>query len=145
LCVPEGQEMEYRKHYPDADYLIHPDSVVGLSAKIRWVYSQYPNVCMLDDDLDSIRRTYIDSSFGLPANLTSEEAYHLIQDTAIMAERVGAKFFGLASSAKPVAYNSSTPFKLTGFVIGGCVGYLEGFKMELPDECIAACDYFFSA
>ncbi len=35
LCVEESQVEAYKKNYPDVEYLIHPDSVVGLSEKIR--------------------------------------------------------------------------------------------------------------
>ena len=52
--------------------------------------------------------------------------------------------FGLATNAKPLMYDAAQPFKLTGWIIGGCMGYLEGFRMELPDECISACDYYLS-
>jgi hypothetical protein len=145
VCVPESQESEYLEHNRDCEIVTHPDSVVGLSAKIKWVYEKYRNVCMLDDDLDAILRTYIDGSFGMKSKLTPDEAYEMIQVSAIMAKDIGAYLFGYATSGKPVAYDSTQPFKLSGFVIGGCVGFLDGFKMVLPKECVGATDYFISA
>ena len=59
ICVPESQLDDYREHNPASEYLVHPDEVKGLSAKIRWVYDQIPNVCMLDDDIDYFVRNYM--------------------------------------------------------------------------------------
>ncbi len=145
ICIPESQLEDYKVHNPNAEYVCHPDTVVGLSAKIRWVYEQFENVCMLDDDIDYFVRNYVDTTFREPRRIDSQTAYEIIQVSAVMSLQLGVFLFGLASCAKPVAYDSTKPFKLTGWVIGGCVGFLKGFKMELPDECTAACDYFISA
>lgn len=144
LCVPESQAQDYHDNYPHVELLVHPDTVVGLSAKIKWVYEAFPNVAMVDDDINAIRRTYIDKSFNLAPDLSPEEAYELIQSTAFTTREAGAKLFGYSTSGKPVTYAACKPFKVSGFVIGGCFGLLEGFKMVLPDNCVSACDYFIS-
>lgn len=144
LCVPKSQEKAYKEQKHGLDIITHPDSVVGLSAKIRWVYDKYHEVIMLDDDLDKMIRLYVDKFSDEDNNVDPETAYQIIQANYQMAKKLGVKLFGFSNSPRPVAYNSRKPFKLTGFVQGGCIGFLKGFNMILPDECIAACDYFLS-
>lgn len=146
ICVPEDQYEEYKQSYPKAEFIVHPTSVVGLSAKMKWLHKEIPNVVMLDDDLNAMVRNYIDSNSSEGNKILPEEAYELIQANAYLAKQLGAKFFGFSNSAAPVNYNPMQPIKLSGFVIGGSFGFLEGFKLEnLPDECISAQDYFCSA
>ena len=57
VCVPESQKEEYEK-YNDIEIITHPDTVIGYSAKVKWIYDKYPNVFMLDDDLDYLLRLY---------------------------------------------------------------------------------------
>lgn len=145
LCVTESQAHLYKDHNPGVELIVHPDSVVGLSPKIRWVYERYPNVMMLDDDLNAMVRNYVDKSFDLPRRVDMDTAYDLVQSMAFTAGELGAKMFGLINTARPLDYTSQDPFKLSGFVQGGYLGFLEGFEMVLPDECVSACDYFLSA
>lgn len=144
ICVPKRQEHDYRKANPNAEIIVHPDSVVGLSPKIRWVYEEFQNVMMLDDDISGFVRPYVDKEFGIHNRVDAETAYDLIQMNASVAKAIGCKMFGFSSSGTPVAYSASQPFKMSGFIIGGAIGLLKGFEMVLPDKCVAACDYFLS-
>jgi hypothetical protein len=143
LCVPESQAESYRTNYPKVEYFVHPDSIVGLSAKIKWVYKEIPNVCMIADDITSVKRMYLGSTKDI-VNLDPEEAYEVIQITADLAKQIGAKFFGFSKEVNPTAYDVFEPLALSGFVGGGCFGILEGFKMILPDECVASSDFYLS-
>lgn len=145
ICVPESQADDYKSYNPGVEIIIHPDTVVGLSAKVRWVYAKYKNVVMLDDDLNAMVRTYVDKNFDLKTRVDPDTAYEIIQHNAYMAKQVGAVFYGYSNSPRPVDFNPMQPFKLSGFVQGGSFGFLEGFNMVLPDECVAATDYFLSA
>lgn len=144
ICVPEAQAAAYEGANYGVELIVHPDTVVGLSAKIRWVYDQYRNVCMLDDDLNRMVRLYVDKYSDEGNHVEPEEAYQIIQANARMAQQLGVKFFGFSNSPKPVSYLSAKPFKLSGFVQGGALCFLDGFQMVLPDECVSACDYFLS-
>lgn len=143
LCVEESQVEEYKKYNPNVEYLVHPDNVVGLAAKIRWVYERYPNCFMLDDDLQLVRN-YIDPTFKMPTKVPPNVAYEIVQSLAYTAKQLGVKMFGFCNSPKPVTYTSCDPFKLTGFVQGGATGFFEGFKMILPNEATSCIDYFLS-
>lgn len=50
ICVPKSQAKDYEKHNKGAEIIAHPDNVIGLSAKFRWVHERYPDVVLLDDD-----------------------------------------------------------------------------------------------
>lgn len=144
LCVPESQAADYKKYNPGVEIIAHPDSIVGLSPKIRWVYAKYKNVVMLDDDLNGMTRNYVDKDFELRGRVDKDTAYEILQHSAYMTKQLGAFFFGFSNSPRPVDFSPMQPIKLSGFVQGGALGFLDGFKMHLPDECKSACDYYLS-
>lgn len=146
LCVPESQADAYASNYPNVEIIVHPDEVKGLSAKIRWVYERYPNCIMLDDDLNAMRRTYVDKTFNEGFIVKSPDlAYEIIQSTAFTAREAGCVFFGFSNTARPLDFSATKPFKMSGYGVGGSHGFLEGYKMVIPDACISAQDYFLSA
>jgi len=144
LCVTESQAEAYADGNPDVELIIHPDNVIGLSAKMRWVHQNYPNCVMLDDDLNAMSRTYVDKNFEEKTKVDRETAYDIIQSTAFTAKEAGCMMFGFSNTARPVDYSPMKPIYMTGFAIGGSMGFFEGFKMVLPDECVSACDFFVS-
>lgn len=146
VCVPESQADDYSHHYPDADIIAHPDSVRGLSPKIRWVHEKFKNVIMFDDDLNAMRRTYVDTAFDEGFVVKDPDlAYDIVQSTAFTAKEAGCVFFGFSNSARPLDYSPMKPYKLSGYGVGGSHGFFEGYKMVIPDDCIAGQDYFLSA
>jgi hypothetical protein len=144
LCIPESQVADYEKYNQGVEMIVHPDTIKGLSAKMRWVHERYPNCVMLDDDLNRMSRTFVDKEFDEKVKVDRDTAYDVIQSTAFTAREAGCKMFGFSNSARPVDYTPMKPYKLTGFAIGGSMGFFEGFKMLLPDECVSACDFFVS-
>lgn len=144
ICVPESQAKDYEKHNRKIEIIVHPDTVIGLSAKFRWMFKKYKNVALLDDDIYGVKRMWTTTKDDLPANLEPDVAYEVIQTTAQVAKDIGVKMFGFGKEPHPVAYSGHEPFGVSGFVPGGMVGFLEGWKMEIPDECIAAADFYLS-
>ena len=146
ICVPEAQADEYREYNPDVDIIVHPDSVIGLTPKIRWVYEQFKNVIMFDDDLNAMRRTFVDKEFDEGFQIKDPElARDIVQSTAFTAREAGCVFFGFSNSARPLDYNPMKPVKFSGYGVGGSHGFLDGYKMVIPDSVIAGQDYFLSA
>lgn len=144
ICVPESQAKDYAQHNPKSEIITHPDTVIGLSAKFRWIHKHYPRVAILDDDIYMLRM-WIDSKELLKSVVDAETAYDVIQTTAIIADDCGAKLFGYIKDVNPVTYAGHEPFKFSGFVVGGIMGFLEGFQMdELPNACVAATDFYIS-
>lgn len=90
-------------------------------------------------------KQWIESYDDYQPNVDPQTAYKIIQSTAFTAKELGAKMFGFSKEPNPVAYSGHEPFGVTGFVIGGAMGFFEGFQMkDLPDECVAATDMFIS-
>jgi len=145
LCVPESQVNDYLQFNGDVEIIAHPDSVKGLSSKMRWVHERYPNCIMLDDDLNRMSRTFVDKEFDEKSKVDRDTAYEIIQSTAFTAKEAGCVFFGFSNTARPVDYSGMRPYKLSGYGVGGSHGFLEGYKMIIPDNCISAQDYFLSA
>jgi hypothetical protein len=146
LCVSESQEAEYRKYYPNVEYLIHPDTVIGVTPKIKWIHKNVGDVVVLDDDLNTMSRNYVVNGDGEGYKVTCPDtAYEIIQANAYLAKEMGAKVFGFSTSARPVDYSPLQPFKLSGFVIGASTGYFKEFQMDsVDDSCVSASDYFIS-
>jgi hypothetical protein len=146
LCVPESQANDYSRFYPDVELIIHPDSVKGLSAKVKWVYERYPNCVQLDDDLNACRRTFVDKTFDEGFAVKDKDlVYDIIQSTAFTAKELGCVYFGFSNTARPLDYSPMKPYYLTGHGVGGSHGFFEGYKMVLPDDCVSGVDYFLSA
>ncbi len=145
LCIPENQADEYREHNPNVEIIEHPNTIIGLSAKMKWVHQNYPNCVMLDDDLNAMCRTFVDKEFDEKFRVDKDTAYDILQSTAFTAREAGCMMFGFSNTARPVDYSAMKPLSMTGFAIGGSMGFFEGFKMDkLPNECISACDFFVS-
>jgi len=143
ICIPESQEAEYRAHNPETELVLHPDSVKGLTLKRQWIYEHFGNAFMLDDDIVSCKRLY--AGAGEPANLTDPQAvYDLIQITAQAARQAGAYLFGFNKNPNPLAFRSSKPVELTGYVTGCAHGLLAGSKLYYHPDIRCNEDYWIS-
>lgn len=144
ICVEESQEEEYRKHNPECEIVTHPDSVVGLSAKYRWVHKKFGNIAIIGDDIDYLRRNYLQDMKNKAAIVDPETAYEIIQATAFTAKEMGAKLFAFSKESNPLTYPGHTPFRLTGIASGGVIGLFEDFQLKITDRCVSGLDYFIS-
>lgn len=142
ICVPESQYEDYKKHNPNNEIVAHPDSIKGLTLKRQWIYEQFPNVFMIDDDIRSINRLYVEK--GETAALDAEEAYDIVQYIGNCAKLAGCYLFGLSKEGNPLAYNDMNPLKLTG-VLNGTIGLLEGSGLYFHKDAVVSEDYWISA
>ena len=108
LCVTESEEEKYRSHYPKAEIIVHPDSIVGLAAKRQWIYEKFGNVFMLDDDITAVYRLYMRQ---LGPKLKPEETYKIIQWAGNMAKLCGCFLFGFNKNPSPIIYSPFSPIK----------------------------------
>lgn len=135
ICVPKSQADEYRK-YNDVEIIEHPDTVLGYAEKVRWIYEKYKNVFMLDDDL-----THIQNLCNESYKLTADDVYDLIQNQAEMCKEYGMCFFGFGKENNPISYTGLNPFSFTALVIGGQMGFLDGYPMDaMPKDVIGSTD-----
>ena len=141
LCVPEYQEQEYKEYNPECKIVTHPDDLLGITKKRQWILEHYPNVFMIDDDIKSINRMYVES--GEPYSLTPDEAYWIIQYIANCANMAGAYLFGMNKSAKPTHYNEMKPIFMNGQIEGG-IGILDGGGLFFHEKATVSEDYWIS-
>lgn len=141
LCVPESQYDEYVAAYPGHEIIAHSDEVVGLYPKRQWIYDNFPNVCMLDDDLVECCRNYTNKR----TVLTPDEVHDLIQGTANIAQMAGCYLAGWSKNPVPMYYDAQQPIRLSGFVTGCAHIMLEGSKLFYPPEIVLGGDFWISA
>jgi hypothetical protein len=131
LSVSESQAPLYREAYPDAELDVHPDSVVGLSAKRQFRYDRFGDVFMVDDDVASLM------DMARPAGGSArvddpQRARDVVQRAFDQAEDMGAFLFGFNQNADPAMYRPQLPFRLTGFIGGHAMGVRKGSKLWFP-------------
>ena len=142
ICVPESQALDYEKHNPGVEIIPHPDSIKGLTLKRQWIYEQFPNVFMIDDDIAHINRLYVEK--GEPSALEPDEAYDIVQFIGNCAKLAGCYLFGVSKDGNPLAYNEMKPIFLSG-VLNGTIGLLEGSKLFFHEKAVVSEDYWISA
>jgi hypothetical protein len=130
LCVAESQLEAYRAAHPNARFDVHPDSVVGLGPKVKWMYAKYGSYFRVDDDADFM----INHAAGGEKVRDGRVARALVHRLADMAQQMGAYQFGFSELARPMYYSGHRPFLLTAEIEGGKCGFLAGSKIWWPDD-----------
>ena len=140
VCIPECQAGEYARHHDPASLVTHPDSVVGLPAKRQWIYEQYGDVFMLDDDSVGLLRIYRPKGSRRHAVCSPQRGYDVIQTAGQTARDLGAFLWGFASHTNPLTFRQLRPFKFGGYSPGGAMGMLRGSKLWFPTDCTLPID-----
>ena len=143
LCVPESQAGEYKEHNPELEIITHPDTVIGLNAKRQWCIDNFPEVFMVDDDIDNVKKKYVEFGDG-KQTLTAEQSYSVIQNLYNVAKQIGIHLFGFGRVLRPRIYDEFRPIKLTGYVTGSNMGVIADGKIGFPDEFVLVEDYYAS-
>jgi hypothetical protein len=142
ICVPESQYELYKLHNPETEIVTHSDSVVGLLPKRNWIYKNFGNVMMLDDDIDTMTRLYVSPKEEVKVKPAT--AYDIIQELAYACKDAGAFLFGFNTVPNPTMYKANEPIKITGYVTGCAQGLLAGSKLWYNEKIILNCDYWIS-
>lgn len=142
ICVPESQYAEYKQHNPNNEIVCHPDTIIGLTLKRQWIYENFPNVFMIDDDIKHINRLYVGK--GEKSAIDKDEAYDIVQYIGNCAKLAGCYLFGLSKEGNPLTYNDLKPISLTG-VLNGTIGLLEGSGLDFHPKAVVSEDYWISA
>jgi len=130
ICVPESQFDAYKKHNPNTEIIAHPDSIIGLPPKLQWIYKNFKNVFLLDDDVKEFRRVYETEKSNI--KIKPDEAFEIIEMTEFLAKQAGCYLYGFSKDPNPLLYNAHKPIELSGFVVGGSTGLIES---ELNFDC----------
>lgn len=122
ICVSKSQAPLYRQHNPDNEIVIHPDTLIGLSAKRQWIYEKFKQVWMIDDDVTAIKRVYTEDNYIVD----KPTATRILTQIYELAEDLNIYLFGIAKNPHPLNYNPQKPIFLSGFISGGVHG-VRGF------------------
>lgn len=129
LCVSESQHPLYAEKYPDADYLVHPNSVVGLAPKRQWIQEHFgaknEDVMMLDDDITS----FLDKAQEPTGVCGPGETRDHVKRLFSTAEQMGVYLVGFSNTSEPLHYSPMNPFRLSGFVGGHSLGLRAGHNL----------------
>lgn len=117
------------------------DTIIGLAPKRQWIYDQFGDICMLDDDLTAIHRNYV----GRHSTLTPDEAFDLVQWTGNVAALAGCFLAGWSSYPKPMHYDGLEPITMRGFINGCAMIVLSGSQLFWDGQFTAVEDYFVCA
>jgi hypothetical protein len=142
LCVEESQAKLYAACNPNIEIVTHPDSIIGLARKRDWIIKHFGDVFMLDDDIDDLKRVYVES--GEESSVDADVAYEIVQATANACMDAGFYAFGFSTAPTPLHYNSLAPVALSGYLTGCAHGVLNGSKLWYNSDIQCNEDYWIS-
>ncbi len=109
IVVPEKQYKSYAKHYPKKSLFVVPNNRDGNVAKKRnAILDLTPEkyVAMFDDDLRSFYK------ISTREKLEGKQIHGLIRQGFMVAEELGARYFGFNWTTQPRQVFSGRPFSL---------------------------------
>lgn len=136
IVCPESQEEEYRKHYPDMQFMPCPDSVEGNMAKKRnWIKDNARKdwFIMVDDDCDGIQM--IEGQKQI--RLEFEHMMELFHNAFVMCEEWGTVLWGLNLNKDPKVYREYSPFSSLSIILGPFSGHIKSnmrYDCRLPTK-----------
>jgi hypothetical protein len=139
LCVAKSQKPLYEEHYPDAEYIVHPDDVIGISPKRQWCMDKFGDVFMVDDDIASFQDMTVGQGESMKVT-NPQKVRDCVTRAFDTAEQMGAYLIGFSPYAEPTLYRPQLPFKMTGFISGHAIGFRKGSKLWFPDTTALATD-----
>lgn len=138
----------YKQSYPQADIISCPEGVQGNVARIRnYILDEefkrgMDVVCIVDDDLDSIRRYDSKGGFGYEVEVIKAEDFPwFIEKYTLLAKEWGAKMWGVNLNFDPMAYRHNTPFCTRSVILGPFSCFLKGNRCRYDENLPLKEDY----
>tara|TARA_R110002153_G_scaffold4216_4_gene20266 strand:+ start:1965 stop:2714 length:750 start_codon:yes stop_codon:yes gene_type:complete len=128
LVVPEYEVEAYEEHNPECTVIAEPEHVRGITASRQFIIETFENVFMIDDDIVSIRKNWIESGEEYLIQ-DPDYAQDIIQRAGDIATDINAKMFGFANLRDPLHYVSHKPIGFTGYLNASYTGYLAGHDL----------------
>ena len=140
LWVRESEVDAYRSANPDMEIIGHPD-YANLAVKRQAIYDYYGDVFMVDDDIDAVRRLWIDTD-EMPIYLAPDQVRDLIQATYQAATAAGCYLFGFSNYPNPKHYLPGKPIRLSGYINGCALGLRKSYSLYFTERTTAAESYW---
>lgn len=148
IWVDESEYEEYKKANPDAEIVSCPKGVQGNLCRVRnyILDTEFEAgadvVLIIDDDLQAIARYEMRNGFGYErVKVEAEDIYSFLQKYSIIAEEIGAKFWGLNCNFDPMAYRHCAPFSTTSYIGGPFQCFLKGNRCKYDETLPLKEDY----
>lgn len=141
---------EYKKNYPNSDIVSCPDGVQGNLCRVRnWILKKefergMDVVLIIDDDLGAVRYFSYDEveKSGYKVNVVEKEDFlTFVEKYSIIANDLGAKFWGLNCNADPMAYRHNSPFSTISYIGGPFQCFLKGNRCWYDERLPLKEDY----
>lgn len=149
--VDESEVEAYSENYPNATIIGCPKGIQGNGpARVRnyILDTEFANgadvVCLLDDDLKWIERFEYNADTGFayePYKLNADEILTFIEKYTIMADELGAKYWGINISQDKLNYKHNTPFSTKAVVLGPFSCHLKGTRCRYDESTLFKDDY----
>jgi hypothetical protein len=146
LVVPHNEQQDYEKHYPNTEVLATPKGTKGITGTRQWILDTFAkdhDIMMLDDDIDHVRRNFVEPSDEVSTVIDDPETVlGYIESTMDIARQMGTSLFGYTSLRNPLQYPAHRVFDCLGMLNGACMGFLKGFDFRYAPDIVTADDYY---
>lgn len=143
ICVAESQADKYREFNPECEIVTHPDDVVGLVPKRNWMAKYFGELFMLDDDVASCKKMFIEK--GEKGKIKSrEEITKIITDLWDMAKMMNVHVFGFTNKFSPMMYDETGFLSLSKMITGCSYGVIYNKNVWWNEELKLKEDFWIS-
>lgn len=148
IWVDESEAGEYREHNPGAEIVACPKGVQGNLCRVRnYILDQEFNngmdvVLIVDDDLHYLEGfEYRDGFAYNRRKIETDDILPFLEKYSLMAEEIGAKFWGLNCNADAMAFRQYTPFSTVAYIGGPFQCFLRGNRCRYDESLPLKEDY----
>ena len=150
IWVDHNEYEAYKASYPDADIISCPDGVQGNLCRVRnyILREEFKRgmdvVLIIDDDFTCLRRFDYDGNENwgyVPHIITEEEFLPFLEKYSVIADDMGAKFWGVNCNCDLMAYRHNTPFSTRSYIGGPFQCFLKGNRCYYDENLPLKEDY----
>lgn len=148
IWVDEGEYDAYKEHNPQADIVSCPKGVQGNLCRVRnYILDKefergMDVVLIIDDDLSRLEYYKYDNGFGYNRiKVEAEDFLTFVEKYSIMAEDIGAKFWGVNCNADAMGYRFTSPFSTVSYIGGPFQCFLKGNRCKYDENLPLKEDY----
>lgn len=138
VFVSEIEIEEYRKNYPDVEFVAMPKEAQGhgKGVALNWVlnYSwdeETDAVIVLDDDIECLNIWKMRTE---PIKVDEDGFYEIIENTVLLAQEFGCGMFGFNATADTIRHHPETPFHLHRISGGQCLGFVRNDGLRFDER-----------